>query len=118
MANGSGANSALPVAGTHYTQYLVVVRRYYRRVGQLDGQEPFWARIHPLAYLVLLALLAPGIPFVVDRLMAPLMGDLIAAIGAAASLHHFLVDGLIWKLREPKTRRAMLDSAPAAGTGA
>ena len=57
---------------------------------------------------VLLALLAPGIPVVVDTALKPLLGELIPAIGAAASIHHFLADGLIRRLREARTGRLMV----------
>lgn len=98
----------IPVAGTHYIQYLVVVRRFHTRAGALTGRPGLWARIHPLAYLMLLGLLAPGIPVVVDTALAPLLGGLLPAIGAAASLHHFIADGLLWRMREPRVGRLML----------
>lgn len=98
----------LPIAGTHYIQYLVVVRRFHHRRAAQRGERGIWSRVHPMVYLLLLALLAPGIPVVVDTALEPLLGHLIPAIGAAASLHHFLADGLIWRLRDSKTRKTML----------
>lgn len=98
----------IPIAGTHYIQYLVFVRRYHHRAGLIEGRSPIWGRVHPVIYLLLLACLAPGIPIIVNTALEPLLGSLIPAIGAAASLHHFLVDGLIWRMREPTMRRRLL----------
>lgn len=100
--------AAVPVAGTHYLQYLVIVRRYHRRAVDIEGRQSLWARAPWPAYLALLALLAPGIPVVVDTALEPLLGALIPAIGSAASLHHFLADGLIWRLAEPRVAKVMV----------
>lgn len=100
--------AAVPLAGAHYIQYLVVVRRYHQQAARTRPTP--WARVHPLAYLLMLAVLAPGIPALVDLIFARYVVEAGFVIGSAASLHHFLVDGLIWRLRNRRTARIMLGS--------
>jgi hypothetical protein len=99
----------LPLAATHYLQYLVIVRRWHVRA---DAALPVgargWGRVPWPVYLVGLALLAPGIPALVDVLLSDTLGGAMVAFGAAASLHHFHVDGRLWRLREPETGRVLV----------
>ncbi len=103
--------AAIPLAGAHYIQYIVIVRRYHTRARAptFGAQEPdLWGRVPVIAYLLMLGLLAPGIPVAVHLLVSGWFPDVDLVVGSAASLHHFLVDGRIWKLREPKVARVML----------
>ncbi len=94
----------LPLMVGHYVQYLVIVRRWHVRAAQaLPSRARGWGRIAWPAYLIGLALLAPGIPALTHLLLSGWLGGSMAAFGAAASLHHFWVDGRLWRLREPAT---------------
>jgi len=104
--------AAIPLAGTHYVQYLVIVRRFHQR-GR-DGHVGVWGRVPGLAWVLMVALLAPGIPVLVHMLLATRLPGVDVVIGSAASLHHFLVDGRIWKLRESGVARVMLGSRAGA----
>lgn len=101
--------AALPLAGAHYVQYLVFVRRFHQAAAARGGPS-VWARLPWPLWILALGLLAPGIPLAVDLLLAPVLGDLLVAVGSAASLHHFIVDGRLWRLRS----RAVASVALAA----
>ncbi len=98
--------AAIPLAGAHYIQYLVIVRCYHQR--QRRGRPNAWGRLHPLLWSVALLVLAPGIPFVVDQGLSSVLPHTGLVLGSAASLHHFVVDSQIWKLRLPQVARTLL----------
>lgn len=95
--------AAIPLAGAHYIQYLVLVRRVHQRRARSR-----WGALHPFAWAVGLLVLAPGIPLAVGALAAPWLPGVDLVLGSAASLHHFIVDSQIWKLRRPAVTRALL----------
>lgn len=103
------ALAPLPLAAAHYVQYLVIVRRWHVRADEaLPAGARSWGRVPWPLYLVGLALLAPGIPALMDALLSDTLGGAMVAFGAAASLHHFHVDGRLWRLREPETGRVLV----------
>ncbi|RME22938.1 MAG: hypothetical protein D6798_14585 [Deltaproteobacteria bacterium] len=102
--------AAIPLAGAHYIQYIVIVRRYHGRARARPGGAAgpdLWGRVPVVLYLVMLGLLAPGIPVLVHLLVSRWFSGVDLVVGSAASLHHFLVDGRIWKLRQPRVARVM-----------
>lgn len=94
--------AAIPLAGAHYVQYLVIVRRFSVRAGSK------WGRVNGVLWLVLVAMLAPGIPVLVHLLLAERVPQVDLVVGAAASLHHFLVDGRLWRLRDTAVAQTLL----------
>lgn len=98
--------AAVPLAGAHYVQYIVIVRRFHER--EARGRANRLGRLHPALWVGLLLLLAPGIPLAVSALVSPWLPGTDVVLGAAASLHHFIADSRIWKLRERRIARALL----------
>jgi hypothetical protein len=63
-------------------------------------------------------LLFIGLPAAFSWLPLPLMTT-AGILAAAVNIHHFLVDGVIWKLRDTATSSAlMMNIAEFAGAGA
>ena len=104
--------SAVWISTAHAIQYLWVTCYYTRRTGEAAGVRSFLAR----------SLVAGAFLSVPGFLLFPaaLGGHFPNAAGAAVlvfsvvNLHHFILDGAIWKLRDGKVARALL--RPADGT--
>ncbi len=94
--------AAIPLAGAHYVQYLVIVRRFQTRRGGA------WGRLPAPLWLVGVGLLAPGIPVLAHLVLADTVPGVDLVLGSAASLHHFLVDGRLWRLRDTATAQTLL----------
>ena len=87
------------IAAAHSTQYLWVTAYYARQSGAWRGQLPHYAKV-----------LAAGaaawtLPVVLfgTQMGGPLAFDagLGLLVAAAVNVHHFILDGAIWKLRGP-----------------
>jgi hypothetical protein len=110
------AYAFLWVAVAHSVQYLWITSYYARRSGQGSGTS--WSqRRYLLAALLAGAALwtVPGILFA-PVLLGPLPYDagLAVMIAAAVNLHHFILDGAIWKLRDGRIARVLLRSSEAS----
>jgi hypothetical protein len=85
------------IAGAHSLQYLWVTAYYARQAGNWRGQLPNYLRVFAAgaAAWTLPALVFSPLAF------GPLAFDhgLALLIAAAVNLHHFILDGAIWKLR-------------------
>jgi hypothetical protein len=99
----------------HSVQYVWVTSYYARRSEGWSGYGPFLlkAQLAGTALWTVPALLfAPGL---LGRLPFDMgLGSLVAA---TVNLHHFILDGAIWKLRDGRIARVLLraESAPRAG---
>src|SRR5262245_37402163 len=85
------------VAAAHFVQYLWVTAYYARQSGGWGGHARFYGK-------TLLAGAAPwALPFLLvgPQALGPLSSDagLAMLVAAAVNLHHFVLDGAIWKLR-------------------
>lgn len=86
----------------HSAQYLWITSYYDRREAEgQTGQSRGW---RPFAYLALLvvggiALFVPG-PWIVSRVLRQDFTTSFLAFTALINIHHFLLDGAIWKLRD------------------
>ena len=98
----------------HSLQYLLIaaVVQLQLRIGIIDGEHS-WRRIKVETFRWWLrnvlggVILFIGIPVLLSWL--PLSFLTIAGIIAAAvNIHHFFVDGVIWKLRDPATSAALM----------
>ena len=119
------------IALGHATQYLWVTAYYARNTERWEGMAPYYGK-------VLLA--GCGIWFLPWLFFAPgALGRLSSEAGllapagaswfvllAAINIHHFILDGAIWKLRNPNLARVLIRKAreaaepvatPAAGWG-
>jgi tetratricopeptide (TPR) repeat protein len=85
------------IAAAHFLQYLWVTAYYARQSGGWRGHAQFYGKS-------LLAGAAPWtLPFLVvgPQALGPLSADagLAMLVASAVNLHHFVLDGAIWKLR-------------------
>ena len=103
------AYAFLWVAIGHSIQYLWI-SAYYARQRAAAGRQPLYLAKCVLSGAAIWALpalaLAPG---VFGRVPYDL--GLSALISAAVNLHHFVLDGAIWKLRDGRVARVLLRSA-------
>jgi Tetratricopeptide repeat len=104
------------IAAAHSTQYLWVTAYYARQSGGWRGQLPQYAQV----------LAAGAAVWTIPALLfgthtgGPLAFDagLGALIAAAVNIHHFILDGAIWKLRGPIAQILIRSDAVAEEAGA
>ena len=85
------------IAAAHFLQYLWVTAYYARQSGEWHGHARYYAK-------TLLAGAAPWtLPFLVvgPQALGPLSSDagLAMLVASAVNIHHFVLDGAIWKLK-------------------
>jgi tetratricopeptide (TPR) repeat protein len=111
------------LAVMHSAQYLWITSYFARRESQVST-ESNW---RPLAYFAILvvggiALFVPG-PWVVSYLFQYDFASSFLIFTALVNIHHFLLDGAIWKLRDKQIAKLLIDtreklsiSSESAGT--
>jgi tetratricopeptide (TPR) repeat protein len=100
------------IAIGHAAQYLWVTAYYARRASGWSGYGSYLGKAALAATAVWVF---PIVLFAPDRL-GPLSFDagLAMLVGSAANVHHFVLDGVIWKLRSRPVASVLLESgAPA-----
>jgi hypothetical protein len=97
----------------HMTQYLAIVWRYNRRLGQMPGRARpgLFARLHArggwvVALVYVLVCLAYGEIVTTVHDNRWLMSVLLA-VGFTSTLMHYYFDGFIWKLRHKQNREGL-----------
>lgn len=96
------------VAGAHAAQYLWITSYYARQAGDSRGRGRY--------YLAILA--AGSAAWALPALLfAPRPGELdwnfALLLAALVNLHHFVLDGAIWKLRQGRIARILIASSSA-----
>jgi Tfp pilus assembly protein PilF len=98
----------------HSTQYLWITSYYQRREARAAGDVhwSFWG------YLVTLiaggiALFIPG-PWIVSRVFHTDFAASFLTFTALVNIHHFILDGKIWKLRDLRIASVLLDTQQKA----
>lgn len=98
------------LAVLHSTQYLWITSYYQKKEARAAGDSrwSFWR------YLVTLiaggiALFIPG-PWIVSRLFHADFAASFLTFTALVNIHHFILDGAIWKLRDSRIAAVLLDS--------
>lgn len=101
------------VAMAHSVQYLWITRYFARARGAMSGSA-FGAKVllSGAAVWVIPALLFA--PAVLGRV--PYDAGLALLIASVVNLHHFILDGAIWKLRDGPIARALLRGEGEAGS--
>ncbi len=101
------------IAFGHFTQYLWVTLYYARSAGTDRRALPYLAKallVGSAIWGIPLALFAPEVLGV--RAFDAGLGVLIAS---AVNIHHFILDGAIWKLRDGRIARILLRGQDALG---
>ncbi|MBS2008623.1 MAG: hypothetical protein JST01_16365 [Cyanobacteria bacterium SZAS TMP-1] len=101
----------------HSSQYLVVSAAYYLKERGLPENVP----LHKIAsmlktsifieYFLGIVLGGFALSYILPRVLAHGGGDkllIFAAVWAFLNLHHYATDSLLWKLRDPATRRLLI----------
>jgi tetratricopeptide (TPR) repeat protein len=94
----------------HSAQYLWITSYYARRESSGEGARSW----HPLAYFAVLvaggiALFVPG-PWLASRVFHHDFTTSFLIFTALVNIHHFILDGAIWKLRDGRIAALLLNS--------
>jgi tetratricopeptide (TPR) repeat protein len=102
------------LAVLHSAQYLWITSYYQRKEARAAGNAA-WSFARYLLVLVAggIALFVPG-PWIVSRVFHADFGASFLTFTALVNLHHFLLDGAIWKLRDSRIARFLLNT-PESG---
>ena len=105
--------SAGALAFMHCAQYLWITSYYARRETGAAAGPPFrFARYYLLLVVGGIALFVPG-PWLASRLLGHDFVESFLIFMALVNLHHFILDGAIWKLRDGRIARLLLGNRPA-----
>ncbi len=106
------------LAVLHSTQYIWITSYYQRREARAEGRADW----HFSAYAATLvaggiALFIPG-PWIVSRAFHVDFGASFLTFTALVNIHHFILDGAVWKLRDARVSALLVDHAeqPAAAS--
>jgi tetratricopeptide (TPR) repeat protein len=107
------------LAVLHSTQYLWITSYYQEREARAAGNTD-WRFSRYLITLIAggIALFIPG-PWIVSRLFRADFAASFLTFTALVNIHHFILDGALWKLRDSRIAALLLDSrdkAADAGT--
>ena len=107
------ANYAMMIFIGHGIQYLWITTYYARASGHWNGYSNYWAKAAAsgIAIWMLPAVLIDPTGLVGGPGRA---GSLFEVIATFVNLHHFLLDGAIWKLRNTRIAGVLIRSAPEA----
>jgi len=98
------------LAVLHSTQYLWITSYYQRREARASGNVN-WKFSTYLLTLVAggIALFIPG-PWIVSRLFHADFAASFLTFTALVNIHHFILDGALWKLRDSRIASLLLNS--------
>lgn len=102
------------LAVMHSAQYLWITSYYARREATGEGTEKMGSSWRPLAYFGILvvggiALFIPG-PWLASRVFHHDFTASFLIFASLVNIHHFILDGAIWKLRDGRIAALLLNS--------
>jgi hypothetical protein len=98
------------VALAHAVQYLWVTSFYAKSAPRWNGQSAYFAKVAAAGigiWTIPAVLFAPGLLG-----SAPYDAGLALLIASAVNIHHFILDGAIWKLRNLRIGNVLIRSRP------
>ncbi|MEZ5284801.1 MAG: tetratricopeptide repeat protein [Vicinamibacterales bacterium] len=103
------------LAVMHSAQYLWVTGYFARRDAEGDGAGGAWSGWRYAATLVIggLALYLP-VPWVASLGWHVDFTTSVLIVAAVVNLHHFMVDGVVWKLRDRRVGQVLVGGSEAA----
>lgn len=106
------------LAVMHSAQYLWITQHYARRDAErrAAGTVSGWNAWAYWSVLVVggVALFIPG-PWLASYAGRVDFTSSVLIVTAIVNIHHFMIDGVVWKLRDPRVTQALVDqSTPAA----
>jgi tetratricopeptide (TPR) repeat protein len=100
------------IAVAHAVQYVWVTSYFAKVSGAWNGMLRYFARAMGAGSI---AWTVPALLFVPGALgRVPYGAGLALLVASVVNLHHFVLDGAIWKLRDGRVARVLLRPAPAA----
>ena len=98
------------LAVMHSAQYLWITSYYQEREAQAEGKTN-WSFAGYLLTLVAggIALFIPG-PWIISRVFHADFATSFLTFTALVNLHHFILDGALWKLRDSRIASLLLDN--------
>lgn len=98
------------LAVLHSTQYLWITS-YYQKKEAVAGGDSNWSFWRYLVTLIAggIALFIPG-PWIVSRVFRNDFAASFLTFTALVNIHHFILDGAIWKLRDSRIASLLLDA--------
>jgi Tfp pilus assembly protein PilF len=98
----------------HSAQYLWVTRYFARRDAIGRGEGARWSDRRYWTILIAggIALFLP-VPWVTSYAAHVDFTASMLIVTAIVNLHHFVIDGVVWKLRDPRVSRALVGDAAA-----
>lgn len=93
------------IAAAHAVQYLWVTTYFARMSGRAKSYLPYFAKTAFAGFAIWtlpVLIFAPGL---LGRL--PHEAGLAVLVAAVVNIHHFILDGVIWKLREGRVARVL-----------
>ncbi len=101
------------LAVLHSTQYLWITS-YYQRKEAIAAGNTRWKFSTYLLTLVAggIALFIPG-PWIVSRLFHADFASSFLTFTALVNIHHFILDGALWKLRDTRVSSVLLQGEPS-----
>jgi tetratricopeptide (TPR) repeat protein len=105
------------LAVLHSAQYIWITSYYQQREARAAGQ-PRWRLVKYFLTLVAggIALFIPG-PWLVSYIFHYDFTTSFLIFTALVNIHHFLLDGALWKLRDSRIRSLLIDPSQKATTG-
>ncbi len=106
------------LAVLHSTQYLWITSYYQKKEARAAGDSN-WSLWRYLVTLVAggIALFIPG-PWIVSRIFHADFAASFLTFTALVNIHHFILDGAIWKLRDSRIASLLLDGSAKGSSGA
>jgi tetratricopeptide (TPR) repeat protein len=103
------------LAVMHAAQYLWITSYYARREAEARGESRWnpWSYFATLA-VVGAALFVPG-PWLISYVFHYDFGASFLVFTAIVNIHHFLLDGAVWKLRDGKIASLLIGDAAGSG---
>jgi tetratricopeptide (TPR) repeat protein len=98
------------LAVLHSTQYLWITSYYQKKEARAAGDSR-WSFSGYLVTLIAggIALFIPG-PWIISRIFHTDFAASFLTFTALVNIHHFILDGAIWKLRDSRIASLLLDS--------
>jgi tetratricopeptide (TPR) repeat protein len=102
------------LAVLHSAQYLWITSHYQRREARAAG-NPDWKFSRYLVTLIAggIALFIPG-PWIVSRVFHADFAASFLTFTALVNIHHFILDGALWKLRDSRVAALLLNTSVKA----
>jgi Flp pilus assembly protein TadD len=105
------------LAVLHSTQYLWITSYYQKKEARAAG-DSHWSFSRYLVTLIAggIALFIPG-PWIVSRIFHADFAASFLTFTALVNIHHFILDGAIWKLRDSRIAALLLDGQQKTSNG-